>query len=92
MSSIDIEELDKLVVDVRDLKNYRNDGSIYFKKCAEFIERIRNICNDVRLEDLNSTELQYLKSIQQLLAAEERFSKSSFESRSVDAWKKFLND
>lgn len=92
MSSIDIEELDKLAVDVRDLKNYRNDGSIYLKKCAEFIERIRNTCNDVRLEDLNSTELQYLKSIQQLLAAEERFSKSSFESRSVDAWKKFLND
>ena len=92
MSSIDIEELDKLAVDVRDLKNYRNDGSTYLKKCAEFIERIRNICNDVRLEDLNSTELRHLKSIQQFLAAEERFSKSSFESRSVDAWKKFLND
>ena len=92
MSSIGIKDLDKLAVEANDLKNYRDDGSIYSKKCAEFLERINFVLETESLGEFTTAELQYLESIKKILIAEEQFSKSSFEARSIDAWKQFLND
>jgi hypothetical protein len=92
LSDADTKNLLKLNADAKDLKNYRENGTLYLKKCAEVLERTKLFLGSMILENLTDEQGSILKSIKKAIGKEENFAKSSFEIRNLDAWKEFLND
>jgi hypothetical protein len=82
----------KLNNDAKQLKNYRENGTIYSEKCAEVLERIQAAFDSIKIENLSDDQASILNSINKIITAEEQFARASFETRSPDAWKAFLND
>jgi hypothetical protein len=92
LSDTDAKALLKLNTDAKDLKNYRENGTVYAEKCAEVLERIKNAFDPIEIEKLSDDQVNILNSISKIIGVEEQFARSSFETRSPDAWKDFLND
>ena len=78
--------------DAKKLKNYRENGTVYHKKCAEVLKRIKTALDPIKIEKLSDDQASILQSINKIVVIEEQFAKSSFANRSPDAWKDFLND
>ena len=89
---MDTELLWSLYADAGYLKNHRKNGKAYFEKCAEVLERIKSTLNQVEVEKLSDDQVSIINSINKIIASEEQFARSSFETRSPDGWKDFLND
>jgi O-methyltransferase involved in polyketide biosynthesis len=86
------EALAKLVAEAEALRTYRPNGTIYSKKCADFVERIYLFFENLKVESLSEKDLEELKFIKETIFTEEHFAKASFDNRDPEAWKKFLND
>ena len=92
LSDADTKALMKLNTDAKNLKNYRENGTVYAEKCAEVLERIKSACDPIKIDKLSADEADILNSIKKIIGTEEQFARSSFKIRSPDAWKDFLND
>ena len=92
LSDADAKALLKLITDAKNLKNYRENGTVYAEKCAEVLERIKSAFDPLEIEKLSDDQVNTLNSISKIIGIEEQFARSSFETRSPDAWKDFLND
>jgi hypothetical protein len=92
LSDTDTKVLLKLSNDATNLKNYRENGTIYSEKCAEVLERIHCVSDSIKIENLSDDQASILNLINKIIAAEEQFARASFETRSPDGWKEFLND
>lgn len=84
--------LTKMVAEAEELKKYRTDGTLYFDKCAELVERIRFYFEDIKIDSLNEVQIKNLEAIKEIIFTEEQFAKASYEHRNADYWKAFLND
>ena len=92
MSNDNTRALTKLLVEAEKLKNHREDGEIYSEKCANLVGRIKSVFDDVKNSQLSRGQLAIVKSIQEIISAEETFANASFESRMPKKWNKFLNE
>ena len=92
MSEIDSEVLLTLVTDAENLKDYRENGTVYSEKCAEVLGRIKTVVDSMIIEELTDDQIVILNSINKIISEEEQFSRAAFKIRSFDAWKDFLND
>ena len=92
MSDSITDDLQKLVAEAKDLKKYRNNGTIYREKCADLVERIKLVVKQVNPENLAAHNIADLKVVKSIIVTEERFSNYSFEARSVQEWKKYLDE
>jgi hypothetical protein len=82
----------KLNIDANELKDYRENGTVYAEKCAEVFERIQTALDSQKIRKFSDDQAGILKSINKTIAMEEQFARSSFKARSPDAWRDFLND
>jgi hypothetical protein len=92
LASAKLDVLQKLVAETQGLKKYRTNGTVYFEKCAELLERIKVHFNTLKIETLTVEQAEILNLLKSNLAAEEDFAKSSFENRNPAMWKEFLNE
>ena len=92
LSDADTKALMKLNTDAKNLKNYRENGTVYAEKCAEVLERIKAACDPIKIEKLSDDQANILNSIKKIIGIEEQFARSSFKIRSPEVWKDFLND
>ena len=92
MSNGNTRALTDLLVEADKLKNHRANGEIYSEKCANLFGRIKIVLEGVKRDSFSQRELAILKSIQELVSAEETFADTSFESRIPKKWNEFLND
>jgi hypothetical protein len=84
--------LTELITEAKNLRIYRENGTVYHEKCAEILERISLALDPIDVAKLTDDQASILNSINKIIVAEEQFARASFENRSPDAWKGFLND
>jgi hypothetical protein len=84
--------LSELVAETLELKGHRTNGTLYLKKCAELLERIKMHCDTVKGATLTAEQADKLNLIKSGLATEEVFAKESFDIRTSATWKDFIDE
>ena len=86
------QALAEILAEAEKLKMYRLDGATYSEKCDDLVVRINSVLGDLEVEDLNTGDIDQIKSIKEMILREEIFAQSSADLRDPNKWFGSLND
>ena len=84
--------LAEILADAENLKTHRANGTTYFQKCDNLVGRIKMVVSEINADDLDSEDIDKMKSIKEILFREEIYAKSSTDLRDSQKWLGALND
>ena len=84
--------LAEILAEAEVLRLHRTDGAAYLKKCDNLVGRIENILNGISVSDLDTEDLEKMKSIKEIILREEFYAQSSVDFRNPKKWLGSLDD
>ena len=84
--------LAEILDEAENLKTHRANGTTYFEKCDDLVGRINFVFSEINAVDLDSEDIDKMKSIQEILFKEEIYAQSSKDLRDLQKWLGSLDD
>jgi hypothetical protein len=82
----------EILEEAKKLKVSRSESSVYYEKCENLVVRIKGILEKINFQELDSKDIDNIKSIKELILAEEAFAKSCADLRDPKKWLGLQND
>ena len=84
--------LAEILAEAENLKKHRSDGTAYFEKCDRLVGRINLVFSEINAVELDSKDIDKMKSIKEIILREEIYAQSSKNLRDPQKWLGSLDD
>ena len=84
--------LAEILAEAENLKTHRANGTAYFEKCDNLVGRIKLVLGEITAVDLDSEDIDKMKSIKEIIFREEMYAQSSKDLRDLQKLLGALND